>query len=195
MDNEGRSPKKTNTRAGLVGKIFAWIFIGLIGLAIIIFGVWGVIYLINNHTEIFNHNDESSETADGNTADVPAAFDEAALQDRLQEIYNSSSDSESGEQAVDAEVQVTISSIDSERYANQARLTAIDFMNNNNNSARALELLAQLDPASLTAEETVRYYNAFSLANQNLGNLEEASRYAQLSYEAQKALEGGQSGQ
>ncbi len=195
MDNEGRSPKKTNTRAGLVGKIFAWIFIGLIGLAIIIYGVWGVIYLINNHTEIFNHNDESSETADGNTADVPAAFDEAALQDRLQEIYNSSSDSESGEQAVDAEVQVTISSIDSERYANQARLTAIDFMNNNNNSARALELLAQLDPASLTAEETVRYYNAFSLANQNLGNLEEASRYAQLSYEAQKALEGGQSGQ
>lgn len=195
MDNEGRSPKKTNTRAGLVGKIFAWIFIGLIGLAIIIFGVWGVIYLINNHTEIFNHNDESSETADGNTVDVPAAFDEAALQDRLQEIYNSSSDSESGEQAVDAEVQVTISSIDSERYANQARLTAIDFMNNNNNSARALELLAQLDPASLTAEETVRYYNAFSLANQNLGNLEEASRYAQLSYEAQKALEGGQSGQ
>lgn len=193
MDNIGRAPKKVNTRASLVGKIFAWIFIAVIGLAIVVFGVWGVVYLINNDTEIFNKPDES--TGNNDATDVVEVFDETALNDRLQQAYNSSADNNIGEQAVDQEVQETISAIDSTRYANQARLTAIDFMNSNNNSARALELLSQLDLASLTAEETVRYYNALSLANQNLGNLEEASRYAQLSYEAQKVLEGEQSGE
>lgn len=111
-------------------------------------------------------------------------------QDALSKVYQ---DNDNNLDAVSEAVDKTLATESGQANTAQVRIAEAYFFAENGEYQRAIDALSGVDPAQLSMDQQVMYYDTLYYANVVLGNKEQADEYLRQSYELRVEL-GGEGG-